>query len=209
MFRLFNNKAMPYVKEYSLVQVDKLITLIINSSVNKMISENDSLDNLIEVNEYDGVKSMDISSGEINKLIYDIASQIKKNLYNLENGNIENLNINLDEYNIKKIDKGVILNLPSGVFIDNIILANLMPNIPIKVNSLGDLACKLNPVVSEYGINNALITLYIDVSVSVKILFPFTSEMRTVSISIPILTKIIEGDVPIYYYGGYLNSNNT
>ena len=59
----------------------------------------------------------------------------------------------------------------------------------------------------DYGINNSIIEVVLNINLSIQVILPFTSKNIQISKNIPIETKIIEGKVPIYYGGVKANSN--
>ena len=56
--------------------------------------------------------------------------------------------------------------------------------------------------VKNYGINNVMIEISIQIDVEERILLPFHSKKIAVSSEIPLAIKIIEGQVPNYYSTG-------
>ena len=63
--------------------------------------------------------------------------------------------------------------------------------------------------VQEYGINNALIKLLVDIQINSKIILPITSKDIQINCSIPIAIKLIQGKVPSYYGDGFISKSNT
>ncbi|WP_443686870.1 sporulation protein YunB, partial [Phascolarctobacterium faecium] len=55
--------------------------------------------------------------------------------------------------------------------------------------------------VKNYGINNVLLELYLDISVSSSLLTPVSKEEIKDNFSILIASRIIAGSVPDYYNG--------
>ena len=96
--------------------------------------------------------------------------------------------------------------MPSGIIFNNVILNNILPKIPVKINLIGNIFCKLNTDVEDYGINNALIKVNINIEVEMKILLTFVSSNSKINVDVPIIMKIMEGNVPSYYFDGYLGS---
>ena len=80
-------------------------------------------------------------------------------------------------------------------------LNNLLPKIPVRLNLVGTIFCKLTTDVESYGINNAIFRVNITATTTVKVVLPFTSKNVALEATIPIIIKIIEGDVPNYYFG--------
>ncbi len=210
VLKIFNDKMLPQIINYSEVETKKIVSTIINSTIIEQIAKNTTMDDLfITLKDSSGnIKSIDINSSEANKLLVDATTLVEQNLKYLENGEIEKLNLSsniLSSHDPLKLKKGIIYEVPSGVILNNVLLNNLFPKIPVKMDLIGDIFCKLNTQIESYGINNALLKVNINIEAEVKILLPFVSQNTKISTDIPIVMKIIEGNVPNYYYDGYLN----
>lgn len=211
LLRLFNQKALPQLIEYSKMETSKIVSSIISSTVVEEVADSINTDELlITLKDSEGnIKSIDFNSSEVNKLLVSASRSIDKNLKYLESGNIDKLKLKnnvLQDYDKEKLKKGIIYELPSGIIFNNILLNNILPKIPIKMNLIGNIYSKISTDIEPYGINNALIKVNIEVEAEVKILMPFVSTTGNIDSTIPVIMKIIEGNVPSYYFDGYLNT---
>lgn len=211
LLQLFSSKALPQLINYSEIETKKIVSSIINSTVIEETYKNTTIDNLFITHKdnNDSIKSIDYNSNYVNQILVDTYKAVERNLSYLEHGQVEKLklyNIDLSSYNNDKLKEGIIYELPSGIILNNVILNNIFPKIPVKMSLIGNIFCRLDSSVKAYGINNALITINVVVEVEVKILLPFVSKNTKIVESIPILMKIIEGNVPSYYFGGYLSN---
>ena len=211
IIKIFNEKAMPQFISYSELETKKMTTLIINSTVIEEISKNIEIDDLFFTNldSNGNVTSIDLNSKLANEILVKASMMIEKNLRYVESGEIDKLNLSSDalsNYNLKKLKKGIIYDLPSGVIFNNSILNNILPKIPIRISPIGNIICKLVTDIDEYGINNALVKVSINIEVDMKILLPFTTSVTKISLDVPIIMKIIEGNVPSYYLNGFVDT---
>ena len=94
--------------------------------------------------------------------------------------------------------------VPSGVFFGNSLLSNIGPKIPINLKMIGNVNSEIVTDVKEYGINNSLITISLEIKVELMVILPLSSESVLVSNHIPIVIKLIQGKVP-HIYGGIVN----
>ncbi len=197
LFKIFNQKLLPQLLNYSQIETKKIVSSIINTTVIENISKNTYYDDLFkEAKTSDNnIKSIDFNSSKVNKLLSDTTKLIEQNMKLLESGEVDKLG--LENKSINK--KGIIYEIPSGVVFDNVILNNIMPKIPVKINLIGNIFCKLNTNIEDYGINNALIKVNINIEVEIKILLPFASKNVVITSDVPIIMKLVEGSVPNYY----------
>ena len=203
ILKIFSEKALPIFINYSEIEAKRIATLIINNSLMNEVGTNITFDDLFITKENDGkIIRMDINSAKANQLLFNANNVLEQNFTYLENGEIDKLKIKgLD---IKSNKKGVIYELPSGIIFNNIFINNLLPKIPVRLNLVGTIFSKLTTDVESYGINNAIFRVNIYVSSEIKVVLPFASKNIKIESTIPIIIKIIEGDVPSYYFGSEL-----
>ena len=210
IFKIFNEKALPQFISYSEIETKKIVSILISSTITEEISNSISMEDLfITTKDSKGdIQSIDFNSREVNKILVKASKAVEQNLKYLEMGEIDKINLNnvLDDYDEDKLKKGVIYELPSGIIFNNTLLNNIFPKIPIKMNLIGNVFTKFNTDIKSYGINNAFIKVNINVEAEIKILMPFVSSNTKINVDIPIIMKIIEGNVPSYYFGGYLDT---
>lgn len=194
-------RVMPIFSNYAISEIKNISTSIINDAINKEIYNfNDKMVN-ISRNSKDEIEMIDFNSVEVNKLLISVTEEVLKSLKDLERGNND---ISLEK--VKYEDK-VFYEIPLGAFSKNMLLANLGPKLPIKLNVIGDVVSNIKTEVKEYGINNALIEVFINVTVSEKVVMPFISKTVDVNVDVPISLKIIHGNIP-QYYGGIFSKNS-
>lgn len=206
IFKIFNQKALPQFISYSEIETKKIVSNIISNTITEKITNSINMDDLfIILRDSNGdIQSIDFNSSMVNKILADSSKSVEQNLKYLEKGQIDKLN--LSNYNNEKLKNGIIYELPSGIIFNNTLLNNILPKIPIKMNLIGNVLAKLTTSVDSYGINNALIKVNINIEAEVKILMPFVSSNTLLNVDVPIIMKILEGRVPSYYFGGYLDS---
>lgn len=198
ILNIFSKRAVPIFLEYSEVEVKRIASLLINNSVINEIATNTTIDDLFITKEdkNGNIISMDINSKEATKILTKANDILEKNFKYLENGQIDKL----EGININSKKRGVVYELPSGIIFNNIFLNNLLPKIPVRLNLVSSIFSKLTTEIESYGINNGIFKVNIQVTVNLKIILPFISKNLELVASIPIIIKIIEGDVPNYYF---------
>jgi len=209
IFKIFNQKALPQLIEYSSIESSKIVSTIVTNSVIENVSNNIDMDKLFITtkNSNGDIQSIDFNSSEVNKILSKSSKAVEENLKYIENGDVDKLNLsNYIDYDKDKFKKGIIYELPSGIIFNNVLLNNLLPKIPIKMSLIGNVFSHLTTDIESYGINNALIKVNINVEAEIKILLPFISSNKKINVDIPVIMKIIEGNVPSYYFDGYLGS---
>lgn len=209
IFKLFNSKALPQLISYSEIETKKIVSTIVSNTIIEEISNNTNIEDIfITTKDKNGdIQSIDFNTSKVNSILAKSSKLVEQNLKYLESGEVDKLNLdNLSNLDKEKLKKGIIYELPSGIILNNTILNNILPKIPIKMNLIGNIFTKITTDVESYGINNALLKVNINVEAEVKILMPFVSSNTKINVDIPIIMKIMEGSVPSYYFDGYLNT---
>lgn len=193
---VLNKKIMPIYLNYSEIEIKSLVTTVINKSVNN-IKFNDDLFILKNIN---GVVIVDYDPVVVNRIISDISESVSSNL---------KLVGQRDEQILKKFNiNDSVFYIPTGVIFNSIMLNNIGPKIPVKLEVLSSINPSMETKVTEYGINNSLIEVIIKVNSSVKMLLPMASRDIDISVMVPLTVKIIQGNIPEYYLGSLYQKNS-
>lgn len=193
----FNSRLKP--------KIDNVLKKSINANIYRYIfnmfsvdtlTSNDML-NIIKIykNENDEVISVDYQFNEV----YKYLSSEMVRLYD----NVNNIKLSIDGF---KSDNNVIF-IPFGYGTNNIFLENLGFKIPCKVELLSNVKMGFKTRVSNYGINNILVELYLVISVQNNLIFPYNMEDFGDTYEMVIASKIIIGDIPLYY-GDVIEKNS-
>ena len=93
------------------------------------------------------------------------------------------------------------LKLPLGMLISDSLFANMGPLITIHLKPLGAYNADVYTNISSYGINNSLIEVYLDVVIDIVAIIPLQHQNVRISSKIHLISQIIQGSIPNYYYG--------
>ena len=208
IFKYINTKIVPPLEVYAENEVKKISSLIISDAVESIsFSEEETMSFFNTLtNKSDEVISVDFNTVKINKSLVKLNKAVYKDLKLFENGKYK-----LEDTEIETED--LIYKIPLGYITGNYTLSNIGPKVPLKAKVIGSVVSNIKTEVSSYGINNSLLKVYIDVTVSERFVMPFISNDIKVSSSVLLVVKIINGRVPNVYGGGYsvtspLNSSN-
>lgn len=159
-------------------------------------------------NDSNEIKNIIYDSGVINNLINSVGDRVYNMFSMIESGDIRKIKVNANILSNKRNDNdGIILEIPSGLLYNNYLLSNLGPKMPVKISLNGDFESYISSEVKEYGINNAMVTIYINIKVSEQIILPFITDKVIVENKIPIFMSLVNGTIPNYYYGGFNNNS--
>lgn len=185
------NSVSSNIYEYSKAKVKKEnLSIIKEAFYNTNYSKLD-VDKLIDVikNSKEEILEVNFHLDECSKILMAITEYINKH--------VENLNF-----------KGYRLDIPLGYKSASPLLINISPKIPIKVE-ISDVALgNVRTNAKSFGINNALIEVYLDIYIKTTIIYPSEIIYDNTEFSSLVSSKIISGNVPSFYNGTFTSKSD-
>lgn len=204
--KFIGNKYGKVLISYGEADAKRIVTLVVNNAI--IFNKNDDFINdifIIERDANNNIKNLDLNVLKSNKLLDSINEKITNDLVNISNGNIDNTSVNIksiSDIDYNNFKNGFVNTISFGTLMGNGLISNVGPKIPIKVILIGDVNSTISSNVKDYGINNALIEVKVNVNASVLVSVLLNSKKVKVNISRVIAMKIIQGDIPNYYLAG-------
>lgn len=210
-FIILNKRVTPILLNYAELETEKLSTVIINKAVQNQLNQDMNISDMVNttLNSKGEIVSVDFDTNLINQSLNAITNTVQVNLKLLEEGKLDLLDmpVNYFSYDIEEVSNGIIYYIPFGVITNMPILSSIGPKIPVKTHLVGSVISNVKTEISNYGINNALLKIYIEVEVSEQVILPFISKRVTTKIDIPVLIKVIQGNIPEVYGGLYMTTS--
>lgn len=186
-----NQKIKPVLLEIATFEATKLESMVANNSLIEVLDDDIDVNSLYTTKESkDGnIEMIDFNSSLVNSFLSKLTIKIQNHLRGID-------------------ESEILTEVPIGMAFNNVIFANLGPKIPVKLHYYGDVNSSVTTKVTEYGINNALIELKVNVEISAEIMLPFITDKLVLKTDVPLAIKIIQGKIP-NYYGGELIKNSS
>lgn len=203
---VLDKKATPIMMNYANVQTKKIGIEVLRNTGIKEINKNLKDKNLFVVttNSSGEIESIDFDTMVINDTLIIVAKNVRKRLKEVEQGKKLPEEMYDDLLN-KKLKKGIIYQVPFGVVFGNSFLSSLGPKIPVKIKYSGNVGLDVKTKVKKYGLDSALIEVYIYVEVTQRTILPFQTDDIKLTSEIPVVMKVVKGTIPNYL----MNSNNS
>lgn len=199
IIRYFSTKLEPALKYYLSTEVKRVLSLVINDTISNTT-------NYIDINKIiidsKNSNAIDVNTKYVNQVLANINRDIEENLRLIEDGKINNLKkyfSSLSDIDYEELKGGVIYYISSGNISGNVFTNNIGPKIPIKFAMAGHVTSKIDSKIREYGINNVLLEINVNVSVNMSVNIPFVTEEVKVETSMPLIIRVVEGEIPDYY----------
>jgi sporulation protein YunB len=195
---IFSLKSKNVVSKYVESDLKQLSNYYINNIINIVINNDNSVKEITNI-----IKN---NNGEIIGVDYD--TLLLNNFLNKINERLY-LDFNDISYNnLLKSSKNNIYYIPFGVFNNLMIFEELGPKIPIKIYLTKNISSNIKTNIENYGINNVLIKVYIEVVLNQRVILPFISKNIKTTQEVLLSMKIINGNIPKAYGGLYTYSSD-
>ena len=125
------------------------------------------------------------------KVVYEIAGAFTSNIKSSLKEKNNNIPF-ITETNNNKI----LFMIPIGALSNQALFKSMGPKIPVQIYFVDNVFTEIKTKVTDYGINNALIEIYLSINLTYEIVSPFVREQVTLNYNLPIDQKIITGVVP-------------
>lgn len=99
------------------------------------------------------------------------------------------------------------LILPLGYVISPTLFANKGPKIKVSIRPIGAYNADVYTDISAYGINNSLVEVYLLIKIDIEALIPLQTKSFVSETKVYLVSQIIQGTIPNYYYGNDANIN--
>jgi sporulation protein YunB len=203
---IINKGIEPTLMEIAEKETERIANLIINSSVDRQILKGDiDMNNLIKVekDESGKISFIDFDPAVVQHVLAKTNDSVEKSLKAAMEGNLHELEFSDEEVKPKEPkEKGIIYYIPLGQATNNTLLGNLGPRVPVRFYIIGNVSSDVKETIQPFGINNALVKVFIQIEVNVQVVIPFAAKTATVSSNIPIGMQVISGEVPNFYNNG-------
>ncbi len=177
IYEVYDEIQSVYIKNY----VSNCLNNVVFSSINK----NDFETSFIKENE-ENYKEFDYI------YLKELLNNVSKNAYEeLTNSSFDNENLKM------KVDipLSVIYNLP--------LISTLGSRLPVYFHIVGNLLLDIDNCISEFGINNCLMEIILNIDFELLIYLPLLSKKEKIHLDFPLYSSIIQGSIPSFAFGSY------
>ena len=204
LFNIYSRVASDNLIEVSFIKLNEFMESFLSNNINYDLLKDDVMKDIIVIN-----KNKD---GEILYVTYDmdqayfalevVTQELESAISELEHG--EN-NINLK--NIVSGKKGIALKMPMFINSKDIFLSNLGPSIYVPINFVGSVLTNIKTKITDYGINNALVEIYVTVVLDTNLISPVVEKSNKIDYDVLVASTVVNGRVP-EVYGGLIQSKS-
>lgn len=194
-----SSRLLPIVVNYGEYQCENIIVQMANNIALKNINDR-TAENIVNYNQTD--KFLDFNVEILNSILINTINELRLYLKKIEQGYRDDFIENILNYDSNFfLDQGIIYAVPLGKVFDNILVSNLGMNIPVRYKITNQISGLIVSDVEEYGINNALLEVKLIINAKSRVIIPAYSEEKNIEICIPLVMKVIKGEIPDVFLG--------
>lgn len=181
-------------------EINRLNFDIIGTKLTSKILNEETLNDILIItkNNQEEIISVDFNLPHAYQLLDNITSILNANLNSIKNGEIALAY--LDRETTKRTNN-LTLFIPLGSGLNNNLFYNMGPKIPLKINFIGSILTNLETKITNYGLNNALVELFVYIEFHNQIISSFKTEDQVFKYNTVIASEMINGAVPNFYNG--------
>lgn len=191
IYNLFADILGKSISYSAMIKIEELTKYYLNDTIKKYLNIDTS--DYIKLNLVNNnIVNVDIDNNQCNVLLNNIIKDLESNIYKMESGEIT------DYHNLEMLrsNNGIVVFMPIGVATNNTLLARLGPKVPVKVSFLENIDSYVDVEVENYGINNSLIKLYINIKIEEIVELPIERDRNNIEYKFLLASKLINGEVP-------------
>lgn len=188
-------------------EINKVTYKIITDKINNKILNKETLKNILNIhkNKNDEILYVDFNLDQAYKVLDSVSNIITNSFEGLENGDID---VTFKDEDLTHKVNGLVLNIPVGSSLNSMIFFNMGPKIPVKINFIGTVLTNLETKVTNYGLNNALVEVFVYIEFHNQVITPFEVKDMSFKYDAIIASEMIQGTVPNFYNGVLENQSN-
>lgn len=204
LFLAFNKKVSPKLSHVANLEFTKVIQSIA-SNYESILDV--PLDNLfvVNLNQKNEILTVDYKMEEIYKISKEVTNTLLTNINNASQNEYSRYLKNDLNYHQNNT---ILLMMPMGIVSNYVFLNNLGPRLPVVFHFVNSVFTNVKTKMTNYGINNALVEIYLEVSLNYELITPVEFQNQNLNFTIMLGAKIINGTVP-NWYGNELITNSS
>lgn len=187
-FNLYGKYASTKLISVANIKLNEMMESVVSNNINYSLFKNTSLENILEIDK------------NSNEEIIRASFNLEKAYFVLElvTEEIESV--------IRAKESDYHLELPMFIGSNNILVSSLGPKVYVPVKFVGSVLTNIRTDITDYGLNNALVEIYVTISLKSDLISPVNTERVELEYEALIASSVVAGRVPSIYGGSYSES---
>lgn len=206
LFKLYSKMANDAIINNAQIKLNEFMQGFLSNNIGYDILNKKELNNILVINTN--------SEGEILYVDYNldqayyVLDLVTKELSTLIS-ELKKGNINTFDNNVYTNNETLAIKVPIMISTNNILIANIGPKVYIPVNFASSVLTNIKSKITNYGMNNALVELYVTIKIYTNIISPMEPVSNVIEYDVLIASMVINGRVPEAYGGLITTQSNS
>lgn len=198
IFMIYSKKTSPKITMLVNQKLDKVIYQFFTDLITDDVINKDSVSNILDItkNKEGEILAVNYNLEKTYRVLTNVSNILKKGLSDLENGKID---INIYDKYLNNGHHSLVMNIPLFLGSNNVFLNKIGPLVPIAIDFNETLLTNIKTKVTNYGFNNALLEIYIEVEMQKLIITPLVENKEKFVYDILVGALVVNGSVPEFY----------
>ncbi len=193
--------------EISKSEITRVTYSFLTERLDSNVFNNTNLEDilLIQKNNQDEILYVDFNLEQAYLVLDEVSEVLTNSFQELEDGEVT---VAYYDEELSHELGSMVLSIPLGHSFNNLYFYNLGPKVPVRIHFVGSVLTNLKTKVTNYGLNNALVELFVYIEFKTQIMSPFQVEEITLEYEAVIASMMIQGEVP-NFYGGTIEKSSS
>ena len=198
LFKIYSKNTSSKITALVNQKLDKVIYQFFTDLITDDVINKNSVSNILDItkNSEGEILAVNYNLEKTYRVLTDVSTILKNGLSDLEKGKID---IKIYDKFLNNGYNSLIMNIPLFLGSENVFLNKLGPMIPIGIDFNETLLTNIKTKVTNYGFNNALLEVYIEVEMQKLIITPLKEDKEKFIYDILVGALVVNGSVPEFY----------
>jgi len=134
----------------------------------------------------------------VNNYRATISQEIVEIMLHVQEGNLSALGLEHWQ-NTDNVDD-VLFDVPWAAAFNLTLFHNIGPRFPVRARMMGNVESDVEIKIENVGINNSTMQVNLVLNTDIQVALPFRSQIEPVKTTVPLVTTIIQGEVPDFFW---------
>lgn len=207
LLKYFSEHINEQLIEISSLEIRKKTYQFLTNEINHDILNQNTIQDILVIhkNQKDEILYVDFNLDKAYQVLDQVSDILTHSYEKIESGEID---VTYADSTFNHKSNGIMLSIPIGSVFNSIYFYNIGPKIPVQVNFVGTVLTNLETKVTNYGLNNALVEVFVYMEFHNQIIAPFETADIPLKYTSIIASMMIEGEVPSFYNGEIAKESN-
>lgn len=182
------------VMDFASIQAVNIATAAISQGVLQSEISDEDFTRFIQFNGNNPV----VNNPLVNRYAATISQEIVEIMIHVQQGDLSALG--LESLQNTESSDGVLFEVPWAAAFNLTLFHEVGPTFPVRARMMGNVDTDVQIIIENVGINNPIMKVNLVLSTDIQVALPFRSQIEPVQTVVPLVTTIVQGEVPDFFW---------